>query len=116
MRLNHILVVADDLEAMRSFFVNTIGLTDGDRPAFGFPGHWLYDEDHAVIHLAGGKRSGEGIVDHVAFDGDDYDGLVSRLDRDGVNFNVAVVPQRGDRQVFADGPEGLKVEIGFPAE
>ena len=113
MRLNHVLVVARDLDSMRDFFVEAVGLTDGPRPPFGFPGNWLYDGDHACIHLAEGSREGEGIVDHVAFDGDDYDELVARLERTGRPYRVSEVPGRDIRQVFVDGPEGIKVEVGF---
>ena len=50
--LNHILVLARDLEATRDFYVNVLGLRVGPRPPFKFPGHWLYLGDKAVVHLA----------------------------------------------------------------
>ena len=115
MRLNHVLVVASDLEATRSFFCDVVGLTDGPRPSFGFAGHWLYDEDHAVVHLAEGSADGRGLVDHVAFDGDDFDGLVERIERGGFDWRESRVPGRDLRQVFVTGPDGVKVEITFPS-
>jgi catechol 2,3-dioxygenase-like lactoylglutathione lyase family enzyme len=37
--LDHILVLADDLEATKDFYVDIIGLSVGDRPDFSFPGY-----------------------------------------------------------------------------
>ena len=50
--LNHVLVLARNLEATRSFFVDVLGLEDGYRPPFPFNGHWIYLGDRAVVHVA----------------------------------------------------------------
>ena len=50
--LNHFLVLTRDLEATRDFYVDVLGLEDGDRPPFAFDGHWIYLGDRAVIHVA----------------------------------------------------------------
>jgi catechol 2,3-dioxygenase-like lactoylglutathione lyase family enzyme len=42
-----------DLEAVRDFYVDAIGLTEGPRPNFSFPGYWLYGgAEAAILHLA----------------------------------------------------------------
>ena len=49
--LDHFNIRAKDLDGMRDFFVDVIGLTEGDRPSFEFPGYWLYAGDAgAVVH------------------------------------------------------------------
>ena len=51
----HVLILADDLKKTKEFYVDLLGLKDGYRPDFPFPGHWLYlneDDKAACIHLA----------------------------------------------------------------
>ena len=77
--LNHVLVLVEDLDATRDFYVEVLGLEVGERPPFAFPGYWLYLDEQAVIHLASkdragnGKREGAGAdgtgaIDHIAFE------------------------------------------------
>ena len=55
--LDHFNIRARDLTGMRDFFVDVIGLREGDRPSFRFAGHWLYAGDAgAVVHLVGADR------------------------------------------------------------
>ena len=58
MRITHIdhyniRLKPSDLEAIRDFYVNVLGLTEGARPHFNFPGYWLYGgAEAAILHLA----------------------------------------------------------------
>ena len=55
------------------FYVDILGLENGPRPNFSFPGAWLYSEGRAVVHLVDLSPSSEpqkldsGVVHHVAF-------------------------------------------------
>ena len=49
--LHHVNILAEDLEATVAFYVEAVGLTKGERPAFGFPGAWLYDGARPAVHL-----------------------------------------------------------------
>lgn len=122
MRIDHLLVFANDMRAMRRFFLEVIGLEDGPRPPFAFPGHWLYSEGQALIHLAhrgvdanriaylGEASSGAGgVIDHVALTGADPSGLVARLTKAGVRHTVNRVPAENQLQLFVPGHEGLRV-------
>src|SRR5262245_55076162 len=40
--VNHFTVLARNPDQTRSFYVEILGLTEGPRPALGFPGAWLY--------------------------------------------------------------------------
>ena len=44
----HVLILADDLKKTKEFYVDLLGLKDGYRPDFPFPGHWLY---LSLIHI-----------------------------------------------------------------
>ena len=58
----HVLILADDLKKTKEFYVDLLGLKDGYRPDFPFPGHWLYlneDDKAACIHLAM-RKQGDG--------------------------------------------------------
>jgi catechol 2,3-dioxygenase-like lactoylglutathione lyase family enzyme len=122
MRLDHVLIRTRDLDAMRVFFTDGIGLEVGPRPAFSFSGYWLYAHGQPVIHLRdlGGLEPPAGggpawPFDHVAFAGDDYRALVARLEANGISFREQELPGGGVHQVFATGPDGVRVEIQFPA-
>ena len=65
------------LEALRDFYVATLGLRAGPRPRCRTHGYWLYAGEQAVLHLSG-TRADEvrevGVTptfDHVAFRCDD---------------------------------------------
>ena len=111
--LNHVNIVTGDLEATRRFYSDVIGLTDGDRPSFQFPGAWLYCGDEAVIHLVGvddQPDEGTGTIDHVAFEAKGIDDMIELLEGRGVPFHVRDVPGREIRQVFLHDPNGVKIE------
>jgi catechol 2,3-dioxygenase-like lactoylglutathione lyase family enzyme len=127
MKINHILVLARNVDAMHRFFIDAIGLEDGPRPPFPFPGHWCYSEGQPLIHIAsdqgdsgqdewlgGPSATGTGAIDHIAFTGDDFPSLQERLSRLGIPASVRQVPLEGLIQIFVPGPEGIKVEIQFP--
>jgi catechol 2,3-dioxygenase-like lactoylglutathione lyase family enzyme len=122
--LNHLLVVADDLEATRAFYEEVLGLNVGPRPPFGFPGYWLYLGDRAVVHLAkrGAERGGPsngaggtGAIDHIAFEATGLKDMVARLERHAVALQHRKVPGQGLHQVFVRDPNGVRIELNFPA-
>lgn len=115
--LEHVNIRTPDLEATRRFFIEVVGLEDGPRPNFAFPGAWLYCGGTAVIHLIGDadrpRQEGSGTVDHVAFGATDYAGFVERVKAQGIAHEVRDVPGGEIRQVFVHDPNGVKVEINF---
>ncbi|MGH6662652.1 MAG: VOC family protein [Rhodospirillales bacterium] len=131
MRLDHLTVRTDDLEATKAFFTDVLGLSVGERPAFTFPGYWLYNHERPIVHLVvaspersyvpgrgdddGPLANDTGAVDHVAFFADDHDGLIQRLKRRKIEFTERSQVGTGTRQVFVAGPHGLVVEIDFAA-
>jgi len=130
--LEHVLVLADDIDGTRDFYCSVVGLAVGDRPPLAFPGYWLYAGGDpggaaACVHIADrsayaahatslgltvpdGRDVGVGPLDHIAFNASDYDGLLERLQRHGVRPVTNAVPG-GPRQVFIQDPNGVRVEI-----
>src|SRR6478752_5699865 len=106
--LEHVTIRCGQLRRTRDFYVDLIGLTEGERPDFPFRGHWLYLGAVPVIHLveaadSGGAwgrdlshihdaAEGTGAFDHVAFQGDDFEAMRERLKQAGRTFRERVVP------------------------
>jgi catechol 2,3-dioxygenase-like lactoylglutathione lyase family enzyme len=123
------------LAGVEDFYRQLLGLTSGARPSFDFPGTWLYAGTEPIVHLAavlqdavtpasavgsssrssvpGGALS-TGPIDHVAFR---VKGTVSasreQLDRRGIPFTEAPVPDFPLYQLFFNDPLGVKIELNF---
>jgi catechol 2,3-dioxygenase-like lactoylglutathione lyase family enzyme len=125
--MEHVLVLADDIDATRDFYCSAVGLQVGERPPLKFPGYWLYAGTTACLHVAerhtylshaaalGLPLSDEsprgGPVDHIAFNATDYDGVTAQLERAGVAAVRNTIPNGGPRQVFFEDPNGVRIEI-----
>ena len=137
--LNHFSIRTTDLAATRAFYVNLLGLQEGPRPEFPFPGYWLYQGPldayaNAAVHVIGidpdersgldnylGERDtaslkGSGAVDHVAFFATDLIGMLTRLRAVGIEPRQRTVPGVGLHQLFLDDPSGVVVELNYPME
>lgn len=116
--LNHFTVLTDDLEATRRFYIDLLGLTEGERPPFGFPGAWLYCGGQPVLHVIAGRglpESRAGVIDHMAFSATDLPGWKARLEARGVDYDLRQQPGTGVWQMFFFDPNGAKVELDFGA-
>ncbi|GAB3655481.1 VOC family protein [Ramlibacter alkalitolerans] len=136
--LNHFSIRTLDLEATRDFYERVLQLTVGPRPPFPFPGLWMYRGDHgdyqnAVVHIIGmdpddpvglrkylGDRDvsslrGSGAVDHVAFFATGLAQMRAHLQSQGIEVRERTVPALGLHQLFLDDPNGVVVELNYPA-
>jgi catechol 2,3-dioxygenase-like lactoylglutathione lyase family enzyme len=120
--LNHfsITVAPDALDGTARFYTDVLGLRLGERPAFAFPGRWLYCGDTAVVHLLGTGAPGEappdtGRLDHIAFRATGLVEMRERLKQTGVEFRERAVPGGKLHQVFVRDPNGILIELNFPA-
>lgn len=137
--LNHFSIRSGDLPACERFYCDLLGLKVGPRPPFPFPGLWLYAGDtavyaNAIVHIIGfdandpeglkqylGERDpaslqGTGVVDHVAFFVTGLRDTLSCLEANKVACRERSVPVLGLHQVFVDDPNGVVVELNFPAD
>lgn len=136
--LNHYSIRTTDLAACERFYCGLLGLAVGPRPPFPFPGLWLYAGDtaqwsNAAVHIIGidrndpaglkqylgdrdeGSLQGSGALDHVAFFATGLAGTLKRLQDHGIEPRERTVPLLNLHQVFVDDPNGIVVELNFPA-
>ena len=116
MLIDHVLIYTKDLPAMQRFFEEVVCLVPGERPPFPGNGTWLYSKGRPIIHLAASSSHGtNGAIDHIAFTGGDYQSLITRLSRYKYKYVEQKVPGSNEHQVIVNGPEGVSLEIQFPA-
>lgn len=136
--LNHYSIRTPDLDACRRFYTEVLGLAVGPRPEFPFPGLWLYEGDtsvwgNAVVHIIGVDRSdpkglqdylggrddaalkGTGVLDHIAFFATGLAAMRGRLRDLGIAARERTVPGLGLHQLFLDDPNGVVIELNYPA-
>jgi catechol 2,3-dioxygenase-like lactoylglutathione lyase family enzyme len=117
--MNHFTVLARDLAASKAFYIDLLGLAEGPRPPFDFPGAWLYLYDDAVLHIVAGEAVPEppaGVIDHVAFSANDLRGTVARLKEHNIAYELRRQPGYNTWQLFFHDPDGAKVELDFAPE
>ncbi len=120
-RLDHVNIRTGNLAAMTAFYEEVLGLTNGERPAFGFPGAWLYCGDVAAVHLIevteAAAPSGSLQLEHFAFAAKGLADFLTQLRRRGETYRIGVVPGLGIVQVNIHDPDGNHIHIDFdPAE
>lgn len=116
--LNHFTVLTEDLNASVDFYREVLGLIPGWRPAFAFPGAWLYCNDRPVLHIIAGRQMPDGqtgVIDHVAFTAANLRDTVATLKARRVGYSLRRQPSTGEWQVFCYDPSGARVELDFPA-
>jgi catechol 2,3-dioxygenase-like lactoylglutathione lyase family enzyme len=114
--LEHYNVYCKDLKKTVDFYVKYVGLRDGERPPFTFPGAWMYAGDQAVLHLvseSGRTDHGSGAIDHIALRCTDIRGTLDLLKRDAVPYMLRKVPARPLQQVCVHDPDGIQIEMNF---
>ena len=135
--MEHFLILTDEPEETRDWWVDTLGFRSGDHPDFGFPVYWLYIGDQDVVHI--GKRnhsdhqkaylkapeSGEvastgnpnegentGRIDHLCFNCDGIEEFIERLERNNVDFSERQANAQAFHQVFFWEPiNSIKIEL-----
>ncbi len=130
MKLNHALLICQQLSVTEDFFIHVLGFSKGPRPPFPFTGSWLYCDGKPQLHLVSAAPSESqqtylqtedtdtaarrpGIIDHLAFQGDCYASLIKRLDEQQATYFERTIPLSNEHQVFVIGPEQIKIEILF---
>ncbi|WP_430390826.1 VOC family protein [Dyella sp. 20L07] len=107
---------AELTERLRRFYIDIIGLHEGQRPAFRSRGYWLYAGEQAVIHLSiavdgDGEPEPTGWLSHCAFACEDLAGMLTRLNQAGVPYRRNELSDQ--LQLFLTDPSGMGVELNF---
>jgi len=123
--LFHLAVKTNDLGQTVAFYEKVLGLKNGFRPDFGFPGAWLYVPvagGPAILHIyaggpamgtAGRAPVGTGAIDHLALACRGFHGYVARCKRYGLDWREFVVPNTTLWQLFVYDPSGVQCELTF---
>ena len=124
--LDHVNVIAGDLEATARYYSEVFGLERRDAPPPLTPANaqWMYDgEGRAIIHVNSvdcprhyerDVRPGPpGALHHVALNCSGCDETLARLDARGLEYRVNWVAAIGLRQVFTLDPNGVLFELNF---
>lgn len=135
-KLAHVAIRSTNLEATRRFYVDILGMREGFRPPFNFPGLWLYgaEDERDCVHVIGidqndpsgliaylgdraeGSLYGSASVDHIAFQATDLPEMLRKLEAVGLPYRERTVPGLGVHQLFVEDPSGVTVELNFPAQ
>src|SRR5271165_7114062 len=115
--LDHVTLRTGDLEGTKAFLETVLGLEVGYRPAFSFPGYWLYADGEPIVHLIPGTggpvdRAGE-TIDHVAFCLNDHEAMRRKLDRLSLPYSQMDLRELGERRLFIRTPSGILLELVF---
>lgn len=127
--LDHVNILTENLAATIAFYEGVVELKAGRSPAedFGYQGTWLYDARghpgvHVVVkgtlanygedHVVGAPTNA---VHHVAFQCEGFVEAQARIAALGlemkVNDGIA-----GLRQIVIVDPNGINVELNYPAD
>jgi catechol 2,3-dioxygenase-like lactoylglutathione lyase family enzyme len=128
-RLEHYLVLSEDIHKTRDFYCGLLGMTEGFRPQLDFPGFWLYVDGTPCLHIAewqtyaawtravgipiSAKAPGTGPVDHIAFNATGFDDMRARLTSRNVALSENSLDDIGLRQLFLRDPNGVAIELNF---
>ena len=129
LRMEHYLVLSDDIDKTRDFYRDVLGLREGFRPNLEFPGYWLYVGETPCIHIAewqtyakwtaevgipiSTKAQSTGAVDHIAFNASGFDEMRKRLESRGIDVSQNLLDDVGLRQLFFHDPNGVPIELNF---
>jgi catechol 2,3-dioxygenase-like lactoylglutathione lyase family enzyme len=134
--LEYFLIVARDYEATVRWYIDNLGFEKGPHPDFGddIEVTWLYLGDRDVIHIVP-PRPGEAQpaaerpaatpeeiargsrpIHHIAFRAADRIAMTARFKERGITYLEQQASRQNLYQVFVRDPNGITVELNFPAE
>ncbi len=103
-RMDHFTILTTNAEKTVAFYNDILGFTSGPRPAFSFPGAWLYNDGKAVLHVVQRPSipEGGGVLDHIAFFGTDPSAYVAKLKARGIKYDLRRLPENGHAAGFGN--------------
>jgi catechol 2,3-dioxygenase-like lactoylglutathione lyase family enzyme len=119
--LDHVNIRTRKLDETLRFYCEVLGLSQGPRPNFSFPGAWMYSEGRAVVHLVDiaptdeVQKADSGVVHHVAFASRGFARMKAHLQTTGVSYKSVQVPGGELWQIFVRDPNGVMIELNYAA-
>lgn len=117
---DHVNIRTANLQGMIAFYRDVLGLREGRRPNFDFPGAWLYLGDRPFVHLVGVERppprpdQQELALEHFAFSGRGMAEFVALLEARGIEYWLGEPPGFDVTQVNFRDPDGNHIHVDFP--
>ena len=117
--LDHYNISTRKLPETIRFYEEVLGLKNGPRPPFNFPGAWLYSEGHPVLHLNDiantdrEQRPDSGVIDHVAFGSRGFEAMKKHLTGKGIAHRINLVPNSTRAQIFLRDPNNVELELNY---
>ena len=118
-RMDHFTILTTNAEQTVAFYNDILGFTSGPRPAFSFPGAWLYSAGQPVLHLNDISQTAQqqppdsGVIDHVAFGSRGFEAMKQHLAGKHVPYRVNQVPNSTRWQIFFRDPNNVEIELNF---
>ena len=118
-KLDHYNVSTRKLKETVQFYESVLGLNNGARPPFNFPGAWLYSEGHPVLHINDisgtdrEQRPDSGVIDHVACGSRGFEAMKKHLAGKGIQHRVNQVPNSTRCQIFLRDPNNVEIELNY---
>ncbi|MXO91107.1 VOC family protein [Pontixanthobacter aquaemixtae] len=126
-KLDHVNIIAADLQATARFYAALLDLEERDGPAHMRPDQvrWMYDSaGNAILHLNSedfARRydrdvevgAPTGAIHHVAFRCKGFDAMRERLDARGADYRVSDHSASGIKQIFTADPNNVLLELNF---
>ena len=128
-RLEHYLVLSDDIHKTRDFYRDVLGMAEGFRPELDFPAFGSISATRRASTLPSGRATPQwtkkvgipistrapatGAVDHIAFNGTGFAEVRARLVERGLTFSENLLDDIGLKQLFLRDPNGVPLEINF---
>jgi catechol 2,3-dioxygenase-like lactoylglutathione lyase family enzyme len=113
-------VSATELQLLREFYCDALGLSVGWRPPFKSNGLWLYAGDIPIVHLVEATGTVPAIehgaasrFDHIALRCSDLEPTLERLEAKSISYRVVPIPASAEVQVVLSDPLGFTVELNF---
>ena len=119
-RLDHVNVRTANLDAMVEWYCAILGMENGARPPFPFPGAWLYAGDQAAVHLIGVDAAppdtGDLQLEHFALTATGLAQFIDRLEQAETAYQAIRVPGLDILQINLHDVDGNHIHIDFTPE
>ncbi|SMP25146.1 VOC family protein [Shimia sagamensis] len=116
--LDHANIGTQNLDVMIRFYEEVLGMTNGPRPEFPFPGAWMYLGDNAVVHLVGSTKplisgGGDIALEHAAFAATNMPAFLEVLAAHSLDYRFGFPPGFPIVQVNIHDPDGNHLHVDF---
>lgn len=126
-KLDHVNIIAHDLDATARFYADLLDLEERDGPPSmrRDEARWMFDSaGNAILHLNSPDcrrlfdrpvKDGEatGALHHVALRCSGFGTVKSRLDARGADYQINDASSAGIRQIFTFDPNNVLLELNF---